>query len=113
MEAIFEFLLHFIHDYAHIFLFVPESKNDWLDVWTFATTYKFVLIRDWWGINFTLLYSSLDAFAKVCVTDNYFKFLLWKHRCWHEKHSYINIHNVVGFVEKKVSHIFVPPSQKM
>jgi hypothetical protein len=75
MKAIFEFLLHFLHDDVYIFLFVPDPNNDRLDVRTFAATYKFVLIIDWWGINFTLLYSSLDASAKICVTDNYFKFL--------------------------------------
>jgi hypothetical protein len=76
IEAIFEFAFHFLHDDAHILLFVPESKNVRLDVRTFAATYEFVLIRDWWGINFMHLCSGLDAYAKVCISNNYFKFLI-------------------------------------
>ena len=75
IEAIFEFAFHFLHDDAHILLFVPKSKNVRLDVRTFAAIYEFNLIRDWWGINSMHLCSGVDASAKVCFVDNDFKFL--------------------------------------
>ena len=113
IEGIFEFAFHFLQDDAHILLFVPESKNVRLDVWTFAATYEFVLIKDWWGINFMHLCSRVDASSKVYVVDNFLIFLIWKHQCWCNKHLYINIHNVVGFVITEILPLFVPPSQKI
>ena len=75
IEAIFEFAFHFLHDDAHILLFVSKSKNVRLDVRIFAANYEFNLIRYWWGIKSMRLYSGVDASAKVYVVDNYFKFL--------------------------------------
>lgn len=96
-------------------LIYVRIQNIRLYIRTFAATYKFNFIRDWWNINSLHLRSGVDASAKIYVADNYFKIFTLKHQKWHERHLYIDILNIIGFVIKKI-HIllyhFVPPSQK-
>ena len=75
IKTISKFAFHFLYDDAHIFFFVLESKNVRLAEWIFTVASEFDLVRDLWDINSMHLLSGVDASVKVCVADNYFKFL--------------------------------------
>lgn len=68
-EAIFEFAYSLLHDDATLLIFVHEFKKVKDDVRSFALTYHFILMHDWWDVNemelcWNLVENSFTLFHK-------------------------------------------------
>jgi hypothetical protein len=75
LEAVFEFAHYFLHSNAPLLIFMPESPTMRAEAQTYARTYEFKILKDWWGFNSLRLASPKDPSATVNISIHPFIFL--------------------------------------
>ena len=73
--AFFDFVYSLLHDDVALILFVFNIKTIRDDVKSFAHTYYFNFLRDWWRVNEMMLCSPLDNSLMVLNISKILKFM--------------------------------------
>jgi hypothetical protein len=69
LEAVFEFTHYYLHSNAPFLILMPESPTMRAEVQTYARTYDFKILKDWWGFNSLRLASPKDPSTTVSILN--------------------------------------------
>lgn len=69
LEAVFEFAHYYLHGNAPLLILMPESPAMRAEVQTYARTYDFKILKDWWGFNSLRLASPKDPSTTVSTQN--------------------------------------------